>query len=190
MLSTLFKRFIVLFLIFNIFITSCSNTEIDQPYVDYKTAKTYYTIAACKFSFNHMLLLDELLDGNTDSTKIVGAIKQEDLLSFDKYYYCDVNILKKENMTLRLYFGKEEPNRVYEAVFLYDSLCNTDILFNIGDNALKIKEKYQEIYHCHDPFEPESGMYFFDILNNAGLYRYHCENNIIVDREMIMKSHQ
>ena len=190
MLSSLLKKCVIIFLIFNIFVASCSKDIINQPYVDYKTAKTYYTIVACKFSFSHMLLLDELLDGNTDSTKIVGAIKQEDLLSFDKYYYCDVNILKKENMTLRLYFENEQPYLLCEAVFLYESLYNTDILFDIGDNALDIKEKYQEIYHCHDPFEPESGNYFFDILNNAGLYRYHCEKDIIVDREMIMDSHQ
>lgn len=187
-----FKKIIVL-LICSSFITSCSQNNLplhqEQLCVNLETANKYYKLSAYNFSLGDCITLKDLIDVTTRDPDLNGEIKPNDLISIDKYYYCDINILNNRDLKLRMYFEKEEPNLLWNTVYIYESLIDTDVLFSIGDSATDIDEEYQKIEHLSENLLTLNyNDYFFDVVNNLGWYRYYCKNNTIVEVKMILEN--
>ena len=173
-----------LILICSVIISSCTTEKIPEPYIDFEFAEKCYLRYSTLTSISDSLVFYNFIEGEFKAPEVKGEIKQSDLISMGKEYdYYDIKISDKKNVSLRLFFLKQEQQPLINSIFIYDSLYNTSVTFDVGGNALDIDKEFQPIYHRSFPDDPD--YYFFDILNQAGCYRYHCIDNIITEVHLL-----
>lgn len=189
-MNKLVEKIIMFVIAVVITITMVSGCErIEKPYVSMEFAKSWYCASSYEMALSDWLRFEAFTDVY-EYEGVTGEINRDELVSINDYNYYDMRISGNKNLLLRLYFYNKETDsleRLWKAVFIYNKLYNTDIIFEVGQNASAIDNEYQKIHHIsEDLFSPDLPDYFIDIVNQSGWHRYYCKNNIITTIEKII----